>query len=108
MVVPIVLVARAVVARTRYSPTLIIVVFGMSFGALLVATEMTVPGLPGLDLLNTLARAAVIALVASFFVGGQELRRLFGGASVPPDTSFAPDCWASTRSRACCWAPAAI
>jgi hypothetical protein len=91
MVVPIVLVARAVVARTRYSPILIIVVFGMSFGALLVGTGMTGAGLPELDLLNTLARAAIIALVASFFVRGQELRRLFGGASVPPDTSFAPD-----------------
>jgi hypothetical protein len=91
MVVPIVLVARAVVARTRYSPILIIVVFGMSFGLLLVATGMTEPGLPEFDLLGTVARAAVIALVASFFVGGQELRRLFGGVSVPPDTSVVPD-----------------
>jgi hypothetical protein len=91
LVVPSVLVARAAVARTRYSPILIIVVFGLGFGAVLVATGMTGPGLPELDLLHALARTAVIALVASFFVGGQELRRLFGGASVAPDTSFAPD-----------------
>jgi hypothetical protein len=91
MVVPIVLVARAVVARTSYSPILIIVAFGMSFGVLLVTTGMTEPGLPEFDLLGTVARAAIIALVASFFVGGQELRRLFGGVSVPPDTSVVPD-----------------
>ncbi|HSW41527.1 MAG TPA: hypothetical protein VLM76_03360, partial [Patescibacteria group bacterium] len=87
LLVPIVLVARAVVAGTRYSPVLVIVVFGLSMGAVLVATQADTPGLPDLDLLGMLGRATIVALAASFFVGGQELRRLFGGASMPDDTS---------------------
>lgn len=87
VLVPVVLVARAVVAGSRYSPILIIVVFGLSLGALLVATRAGAPGLPDFYLLGMLGRATVIALTASFFVGGQELRRLFGGVQVAADTS---------------------
>ncbi len=87
MLVPLVLVARAVVAGSRYSPILIIVVFGLSWGAVLVLTEAGAPGLADFELLGMLARATIIALTASFFVGGQELRRLFGGVQVPADTS---------------------
>lgn len=87
VLVPVVLVARAVVAGSCYSPILIVVVFGLSLGALLVATGAGTPGLPDLYLLNMLARATVIALAASFFVGGQELRRLFGGVVVAADRS---------------------
>ena len=43
VLVPVVLVARAVVAGSRYSPILIIVVFGLSLGALLVATRAGAP-----------------------------------------------------------------
>lgn len=87
MLVPIVMVARAVVAGSRYSAILIIVVFGLTLGALLVATGAGTAGLPDLYLMNMLSRATIVALTASFFVGGQELRRLFGGVTVPLDTS---------------------
>jgi hypothetical protein len=87
VLVPVVLVARAVVAGSRYSAILIIVVFGLTLGALLVATGAGTPGLPDLYLMNLLSRATIVALTASFFVGGQELRRLFGGVTVPADTS---------------------
>ncbi|MDP2367114.1 hypothetical protein [Rhodoferax sp.] len=43
LLIPVVLVARAVVAGSRYSPILIIVVFGLSLGALLVATRAGAP-----------------------------------------------------------------
>jgi hypothetical protein len=36
---------------------------------------------------QALAQATVVALTASFFVGGQELRRLFGGCAVGADDS---------------------
>ncbi|MDZ4160173.1 MAG: hypothetical protein U1B80_10355, partial [Anaerolineaceae bacterium] len=85
--VPMVLIARSVVAGTRYSPILIIVVFGLIMGALLTATGVSAPGLPEFALLGLLSRATVIVLAVSFFAGGQELRRLFGGVKLPPDTS---------------------
>jgi len=91
VLVPVVLVARAVVAGSRYSPILIVVVFGLSLGALLVATGAGVPGLPDLYVLGMLARATIVALAASFFVGGQELRRMFGGVQVDPDQSVVPN-----------------
>ena len=87
MLVPIVMVARAVVAGSRYSAILIIVVFGLTLGALLVATGAGTAGLPDLYLVNMLGRATIVALTASFFVGGQALRRLFGGVQTEPDTS---------------------
>lgn len=91
VLVPVVLVARAAVAGSRYSPILIVVVFGLSLGVLLVATGAGVPGLPDLYLLGMLGRATIVALAASFFVGGQELRRMFGGVQVAPDHSVVPN-----------------
>jgi hypothetical protein len=75
-VIPMVLVARAVVAGTRYSPILIIVVFGLAMGWLLVATGVSTPGLADFPMLGMIAQATIVALTASFFTGGQELRRL--------------------------------
>jgi hypothetical protein len=86
-VIPMVLVSRAVVAGTRYSAILIIVVFGLSMGYLLVATGVSDPGLADFPMLGMIAQATIIALAASFFVGGQELRRIFSGIQVPPDQS---------------------
>ncbi len=86
-VVPMVLVARAVVAGTRYSAILIIVIFGLTMGALLVATGVSEPGLADFPMLALMAQTTVIALAASFFVGGQELRRIFGRVQVPKDQS---------------------
>ncbi len=76
-VIPMVLVARAVVAGTRYSAILIIVIFGLLMGYLLVATGVSGPGLADFPMLGMIAQATIIALAASFFVGGQELRKIF-------------------------------
>jgi hypothetical protein len=84
-VIPMVLVARAVVAGTRYSAILIIVVFGLLMGHLLVATGVSEPGLRDFPMLGMIAQSTVIALAASFFVGGQELRRILTRVEVPPD-----------------------
>jgi hypothetical protein len=86
-VIPMVLVARAVVAESRYSAILIIVVFGLLMGYLVVATGVSEPGLGDFPMLGMIAQATIIALAASFFVGGQELRRIFSGIQVPPDRS---------------------
>jgi hypothetical protein len=86
-VIPMVLVARAVVAGTRYSAILIIVVFGLAMGHLLVATGVSDPGLRDFPMLGMIAQSTIIALAASFFVGGQELRRMLSRIQVPPDQS---------------------
>jgi len=86
-VLPMVLVARAVVAGSRYSAILIIVVFGLLMGYLLVASGVSEPGLADFPMLGMVAQTTVIALAVSFFVGGQELRRIFGRRKVPLDDS---------------------
>ena len=73
-IVPMVLVARAVVAGTRYSAILIIVIFGLLMGFLLVVTGVSRPGLADFPMLGMIAQSTIIALAAFFFVGGQELR----------------------------------
>ncbi len=86
-VIPIVLIARAAVAGTRYSAILIIVVFGLMMGYLLVATGVSQPGLADFPMLGMIAGSTTIALAASFFVGGQELRRMLGRHDMPADES---------------------
>lgn len=87
ILVPMVLVARTVVAGTRYSPILIIVVFGLLMGHILVSSGVTTAGLPDFPLLNILSRTTIVALAATFFVGGQQLRRVFSKNNVPADGS---------------------
>lgn len=86
-VIPMVLVARAVVAGTRYSAILIIVIFGLLMGYLLVLTGVSEPGLRDFPMLGMVAQSTIIALAASFFVGGQQLRRIFSKAEVLADES---------------------
>lgn len=86
-IVPMVLVARAVVAGTRYSAILIIVIFGLLMGFLLVVTGVSRPGLADFPMLGMIAQSTIIALAASFFVGGQELRRIFSSVKIPRDES---------------------
>lgn len=76
MVISMVLVARTVVAGTRYSPILIIVVFGLVMGLILVSTGLATPGLPEFPIMELGSRVTITALMASFFVGGQEIRKL--------------------------------
>lgn len=85
LLIPMVLVARTVVAGTRYSPILIIVIFGLSMGFIMRQTGVSTPGLADFPLIDLVARATIVALVVSFFVGGQELRKIFGRITLPPD-----------------------
>lgn len=87
ILVPMVLVARTVVAGTRYSPILIIVIFGLTMGFVLTISGVTAPALPEFPLIDILSRTTIIALAATFFVGGQQIRRMFSKNPVPKDES---------------------
>ncbi len=76
MVISMVLVSRTFVAGTRYSPILIIVVFGLIMGLILVSTGMATPGLPEFPIVDLGSKVTITALIASFFVGGQEIRKI--------------------------------
>ncbi len=76
LVISMVLVSRTFVAGTRYSPILIIVVFGLIMGYVLVNTGMGTPGLSEFPIVDFTSKVTITALIASFFVGGQEIRKL--------------------------------
>jgi hypothetical protein len=76
LVISMVLVSRTFVAGTRYSPILIIVVFGLIMGYVMVSTGMGTPGLSEFPIVGFTSRVTITALMASFFVGGQEIRKL--------------------------------
>lgn len=77
LIIPIVLISRSIVAGSRYSPILIIVLFGLGMGYALVKSDIGTPGLDEFPLLTLISRVTIVALVVSFFVGGQELKKLF-------------------------------
>ncbi len=81
IIIPMVLIARTVVAGTRYSPILIIVIFGLLMGLVLIKTGTTTPGLPEFPIVGLMSKVTIIALIASFFVGGQELFKILSGKS---------------------------
>lgn len=85
LLIPMVLVARTVVAGTRYSPILIIVLFGLTMGYVLVVSGVSTPGLPQFSLIDLVSRTTIIALTVSFFVGGQELRKIISDIRLEPD-----------------------
>jgi hypothetical protein len=87
ILIPMVLIARTVVAGTRYSPILIIVIFGLAMGFILANTGVTGTGLPDFPLIGIISRTTIIALAVTFFVGGQQIRRMFSSTVVPPDQS---------------------
>lgn len=76
LIIPIVLISRTVVSGTRYSPILIIVIFGLGMGLALIKGNVATPGLPEFPIIILLSKVTITALIASFFVGGQELRRI--------------------------------
>ncbi|TMW70383.1 hypothetical protein [Alteribacter natronophilus] len=88
--IPIVLISRTVVAGTRYSPILIIVIFGLAMGYLLETSGVSNPGLENFPFINLMAATTIIALIASFFVGGQELRKILGKKSLDADEMVVP------------------
>lgn len=77
MLVSMVLISRTVVAGTRYSSILIIVIFGLSMGLVLVKSGIATPGLTEFPIVGLMSGVTVTVLVTSFFVGGQEIKKLF-------------------------------
>jgi hypothetical protein len=82
LVISMVLVSRTFVAGTRYSPILIIVVFGLIMGYILVSTGMGTPGLKEFPIVDFTSKVTITALAASFFVGGQEIRKIFSNREI--------------------------
>ena len=76
MVISMVLVSRTFVAGTRYSPILIIVIFGLLMGYILTRTGMATPGLREFPIVDFTSKVTITALIASFFMGGQEIRKI--------------------------------
>jgi hypothetical protein len=76
LLVPILLIARTVVAGTKYSPILIIVVFGLLMGFLLERSGVAEAGLPSFSVVVLLSKVTVVVLIIAFFVGGQELNKI--------------------------------
>lgn len=77
LLLPVVLISRSVVAGSKYSPILIIVIFGLSLGVILDVTGIGTPGLPEFPVVGLAGGLTVTALVVTFFVGGQKLRNTF-------------------------------
>jgi hypothetical protein len=73
----IVLISRSVVAGTKYSPILIIVVFGLSLGMIFKISGLVEPGLAEFPIVGLASSTTVAALVVTFFVGGQKIRNTF-------------------------------
>lgn len=90
MVINMVLVSRTFVAGTRYSPILIIVVFGLIMGFIMVDTGLATPGLPEFPVIDLSSRVTITALMASFFVGGQEIRKLIARNKIDPKDIVVP------------------
>lgn len=90
IVISMVLVSRSFVAGTRYSPILIIVIFGLLMGFILVGTNMASPGLPEFPIIELSSKVTITALIASFFVGGQELRKILGKQEIDKDDLMVP------------------
>ncbi|WP_100333693.1 hypothetical protein [Bacillus alkalisoli] len=88
--IPMVLIARTVVAGSRYSPILIIVIFGLTMGYVLVASGVASPGLVEFPFVDLMARTTIIALTVSFFVGGQELRKILGNKDLEGEDIVVP------------------
>lgn len=79
----IVLISRSVVAGTKYSPILIIVVFGLALGMIFKISGLVEPGLAEFPLVGLASSTTVAALVVTFFVGGQKIRNTFFKPKVP-------------------------
>ncbi len=90
LVISMVLISRTFVAGTRYSPILIIVVFGLIMGYVMVSTGLATPGLPEFPIIELTSRVTITALMASFFVGGQEIRKIFANERINPEEMVVP------------------
>lgn len=90
LLIPTILVARTVVAGTKFSPILIIVVFGLTMGYVLVASGVASQGLPEFPIIDLISRTTTAVLAISFFVGGQELRKIFGKNKIALEDMVVP------------------
>lgn len=90
LIIPIILIARTVVAGTRYSPILIIVIFGLLMGFVLVKGNVATPGIEELPIVILMSKVTVTALIASFFVGGQELKKILKREKIEIDDLIMP------------------
>ncbi|MDI6402863.1 hypothetical protein QLX67_12725, partial [Balneolaceae bacterium ANBcel3] len=90
LVISMVLISRTFVAGTRYSPILIIVVFGLTMGYVMVSTGLATPGLPEFPMVDLTSRVTITALMASFFVGGQEIRKILTNQKINPEDMVVP------------------
>lgn len=90
LILPIVFISRTVVAGTRYSPILIIVIFGLGMGLALVKGNVATIGIPEFPVVMLLSKVTITALTASFFVGGQELRRILTRQPLVGDDMVVP------------------
>ena len=77
MLLVVVLIARSVVAGSKYSPILIIVVFGLGLGMVLEVSGLAEPELNEFPIVGLTGGTTIIALIATFFTGGQKLRNTF-------------------------------
>ncbi len=77
LLLPVILISRSVVAGTKYSPILIIVVFGLFLGFIIELTGLGSAGLAEFPMVGFTSGTTITALVVTFFVGGQKLRNTF-------------------------------
>ena len=85
ILLPIVLISRAVVAGTKYSPILIIVIFGLTLGLIFEITGIATPGLAEFPMVSFTSGVTITALIVTFFVGGQKLRNTFFKPKLPKE-----------------------
>ncbi len=85
ILLPIVLISRAVVAGTKYSPILIIVIFGLTLGLILDISNIGTPGLSSFPMIGFTSSVTITALIVTFFVGGQKLRNTFFKPKLPKE-----------------------
>lgn len=83
LLLPVILISRAVVAGSKYSPILIIVIFGLTLGWIIEITGIGTPGLKEFPIVGLASAVTITALVATFFVGGQKLRILSSNPNYP-------------------------
>ncbi len=84
LIIPMILISRTVVVGTRYSPILIIVVFGLIMGLLMEKSGVAAPGLSEFPFIGLLSKVTVSVLIVSFFVGGQELKKIVSKKKLKP------------------------
>jgi len=90
LLITMILVSRTVVAGTKYSSILIIVIFGLTMGYLMVNSGLDTAGLAEFPVVGLVGKTAIIALIASFFVGGQELKKIFMNEKIDAETIMVP------------------